>query len=89
MAAPYTTSLTQAYPLLSGISGPEDLKKLSIPELERVAAECRKRVIELVSMNGGHFGSSLGVVELTVAMHHVYDSPRDRIVWDVGHQAYV
>ncbi|NTV25996.1 MAG: 1-deoxy-D-xylulose-5-phosphate synthase [Chlorobiaceae bacterium] len=89
MAAPYTTSLSQAYPLLSGISGPEDLKKLSIPELERVAAECRKRVIELVSMNGGHFGSSLGVVELTVAMHHVYDSPRDRIVWDVGHQAYV
>jgi 1-deoxy-D-xylulose-5-phosphate synthase len=79
----------QAYPLLSKIHGPADLKKLSIPELELVAAECRKRVIELVSINGGHFGSSLGVVELTVALHHVYDSPRDRIVWDVGHQAYV
>jgi 1-deoxy-D-xylulose-5-phosphate synthase len=58
-------------------------------ELEQVAAECRKKVIELVSQNGGHFGSSLGVVELTVALHYVYNSPTDRIVWDVGHQAYV
>lgn len=89
MAVPITPSQTQAYPLLSGIKTPEDLKKLSLPELELVAAECRKRVIELVSVNGGHFGSSLGVVELTVALHYVYDSPRDRIVWDVGHQAYV
>jgi 1-deoxy-D-xylulose-5-phosphate synthase len=79
----------QAYPLLSKIHSPADLKKLNLLELELVAAECRKRVIELVSINGGHFGSSLGVVELTVAMHHVYSSPRDRIIWDVGHQAYV
>ncbi len=79
----------QAYPLLSRINGPADLKKLSLPELELVAAECRKRVIELVSINGGHFGSSLGVVEMTVALHHVYNSPMDRIIWDVGHQAYV
>jgi 1-deoxy-D-xylulose-5-phosphate synthase len=79
----------QAYPLLSKIHGPADLKKLSLLELELVAAECRKRVIELVSRNGGHFGSSLGVVEMTVALHHVYNSPKDRIIWDVGHQAYV
>ena len=89
MAASLSPSQLQAYPLLSKIHSPSDLKKLSILELELVAAECRKRLIELVSMNGGHFGSSLGVVELSVALHHVYDSPRDQIVWDVGHQAYV
>ena len=89
MSETLSTSQLQAYPLLSKIKSPSDLKKLGIKELEAVAAECRKRVIELVSMNGGHFGSSLGVVELTVALHHVYESPKDRIVWDVGHQAYV
>lgn len=77
------------YPLLSAIQSPDDLKKLSMHELEMVASECRKKVIELVSQNGGHFASSLGVTELTVALHHVYQSPADRIVWDVGHQAYV
>jgi 1-deoxy-D-xylulose-5-phosphate synthase len=82
-------TIPQAYPLLSAIHSPADLKKLNLQELELVAAECRKRVIELVSQNGGHFGSSLGVVELTVALHYVYNSPTDRIVWDVGHQAYV
>ncbi len=89
MADSLSLSTLRAYPLLSKIKGPADLKKMSIAELELVAAECRKRVIELVSMNGGHFGSSLGVVELTVALHRVYDSPDDRIIWDVGHQAYV
>jgi 1-deoxy-D-xylulose-5-phosphate synthase len=89
MADPITSPALQAYPLLSAISSPADLKKLSVTELERVAAECRKKIIELVSMNGGHFGSSLGVVELTVALHHVYNSPTDRIIWDVGHQAYI
>ncbi|MEI8032848.1 MAG: 1-deoxy-D-xylulose-5-phosphate synthase [Chlorobiaceae bacterium] len=74
---------------LSGIKSPDDLKNLSIPELQGVADECRKEVIRLVSENGGHFASTLGVVELTVALHHVYSTPHDKIVWDVGHQAYV
>jgi 1-deoxy-D-xylulose-5-phosphate synthase len=82
-------SLSQGRLPLQAIHSPEDLKNLSIPELQSLAAECRKEVINLVAENGGHFASTLGVVELTVALHHVYDSPRDKIVWDVGHQAYV
>ena len=74
---------------LSSISSPDDLKNLTIPELERVADECRREVIELVSTKGGHFASSLGVVELSVALHHVYNTPHDKMIWDVGHQAYV
>ncbi|NTU58097.1 MAG: 1-deoxy-D-xylulose-5-phosphate synthase [Chlorobiaceae bacterium] len=89
MADPVSTPAVQDYPLLSKIHSPADLKKLSIHDLELVASECRKKIIELVSLNGGHFGSGLGVVELTVALHHVYNSPQDRIIWDVGHQAYV
>ncbi|MBN1929559.1 MAG: 1-deoxy-D-xylulose-5-phosphate synthase [Chlorobiaceae bacterium] len=84
-----SSPVSQGYSLLSTIHDPADLKKLSLSQLEQVAAECRKKVIELVSQNGGHFASSLGVTELTVALHHVYQSPTDRIVWDVGHQAYV
>ncbi|MBM3421930.1 MAG: 1-deoxy-D-xylulose-5-phosphate synthase [Chlorobi bacterium] len=76
-------------PLLPTIHSPEDMNNLSIPELLLLAEECRQEVINLVAENGGHFASTLGVVELTVALHHVYDSPRDKIVWDVGHQAYV
>jgi 1-deoxy-D-xylulose-5-phosphate synthase len=89
MADSVSPSAIQDYTLLSRINSPADLKRLTLEQLELVAAECRKKVIELVAINGGHFGSSLGVVELTVAMHHVYDSPKDRIIWDVGHQAYV
>ncbi len=74
---------------LAAIHSPDDLKKLTIAELQDVADECRKEVINLVSLNGGHFASSLGVVELTVALHHVYSTPHDKIIWDVGHQAYV
>ena len=74
---------------LSAIHSPDDLKKLTLAELQRVADECRTEVIDLVSVNGGHFASSLGVVELTVALHHVYNTPHDKIIWDVGHQAYV
>ncbi len=74
---------------LAAIHSPDDLKKLTIAELQEVADECRKEVINLVSLNGGHFASSLGVVELTVALHHVYSTPHDKIIWDVGHQAYV
>ncbi len=81
--------ITQQMSLLSEIHSPADLKQLSIPELQTLADECRKEVINLVSINGGHFASSLGVVELTVALHHVYSTPLDKIIWDVGHQAYV
>ena len=74
---------------LSMVRSPDDLKKLTIAELQTLADECRTEVINLVSLNGGHFASSLGVVELTVALHHVYSTPHDKIIWDVGHQAYV
>ncbi len=74
--------------ILPIIKGPEDLKKLSIQELAELATEIRARIIETVSRTGGHLASNLGVVELTLALHYVFDSPRDKIVWDVGHQCY-
>ncbi len=74
--------------LLERIDSPADLKGLSIEDLERVCAELRQYIIDVVTQIGGHFGSSLGAVELTVGLHYVFDTPRDRIVWDVGHQAY-
>jgi len=74
--------------LLEGIDGPDDLKKLSLQELEELASEIRERIISVVSCTGGHLAPSLGAVELAIALHYVFDSPRDRIVWDVGHQAY-
>ncbi|MBI5440238.1 MAG: 1-deoxy-D-xylulose-5-phosphate synthase, partial [Deltaproteobacteria bacterium] len=76
------------YPLLGRVSGPGDLKGLSKEELEAVATEIRAFILEKLSPVGGHLASSLGVVELTVALHAVFDSPRDRIIWDVGHQSY-
>lgn len=76
-------------PILPQIRGPEDLAPLSPAELEQLCGELRDEVISTVARTGGHLGASLGVVELTVALHRVFDSPRDRIVWDVGHQAYV
>ncbi|MEX1010949.1 MAG: 1-deoxy-D-xylulose-5-phosphate synthase [Balneolaceae bacterium] len=75
-------------PLLSGIHSPDDLKKLKPVQLEQVCKELREYIIESVSIYGGHFGASLGVIELTVALHYVYNTPEDRLVWDVGHQAY-
>jgi len=74
--------------LLDRISGPSDLKGLSISELHRLAEEIRVRIIETVQRNGGHLASNLGVVELTIALHRVFHSPADAIVWDVGHQCY-
>lgn len=74
--------------ILPGIKSPQDLKKLAIPELAELATEIRARIIETVSRTGGHLASNLGVVELTLALHYVFDSPRDKIVWDVGHQCY-
>lgn len=74
--------------LLSGINSPADLRKLDETQLEQVSAELRQFIIDLVSVKGGHFGASLGVVELTVALHFIFDTPFDQLVWDVGHQAY-
>src|SRR6202047_1716304 len=75
--------------LLEEISGPEDLRSLGPADLDRLCAEIRECLISAVSRTGGHLGPNLGVVELTVAMHRVFDSPRDAIIFDTGHQAYV
>ncbi|MFZ5644071.1 MAG: 1-deoxy-D-xylulose-5-phosphate synthase [Bacillota bacterium] len=75
--------------LLSDINGPSDIKKLPIPRLYELASEIRKEIIETVSQNGGHLAPNLGVVELTIALHRVFESPGDKIVWDVGHQCYI
>ncbi len=75
--------------LLDHIDSPAELKSLSCTELTALAAEIRERLIEVCSVNGGHVGANLGVVELTLALHYCFDSPTDRIVWDVSHQAYV
>lgn len=74
--------------LLNQIDLPEDLKKLKQSQLPQVCDELRQFIVEIVSQKGGHFGASLGVVELTVALHYVYNTPYDQLVWDVGHQAY-
>lgn len=74
--------------LLKNILFPSDLKKLDLTELPKLSEELRQFIIDIVSTNPGHFGASLGVVELTVALHYVFNTPYDRIVWDVGHQAY-
>ncbi len=76
------------YPILNTINSPADLKKLSLEELTRLAAEVRGRIIETVAKTGGHLAPSLGVVELTIALHYVFDAPKDKIIWDVGHQSY-
>lgn len=75
-------------PLLSTIDSPADLKKLPREKLHQVCDELRQYIIDVVSVHGGHFGASLGVVELTTALHYVYNTPYDQLVWDVGHQAY-
>ena len=74
--------------LLASINYPDDLKKLTHDQLPGLSNELRQFIIDVVSENPGHFGASLGVVELTVALHYVFNTPYDRIVWDVGHQAY-
>lgn len=74
--------------LLSKINSPEDLRKLDASELPQVCNELRQYIIDIVSVYGGHFGASLGVVELTVALHYVFNTPDDQLIWDVGHQAY-
>src|SRR5580693_9513043 len=75
-------------PLLDTVSEPADTRRFSIPDLRRLADELRTETIDAVSVTGGHLGAGLGVVELTVALHHVFDTPSDILIWDVGHQAY-
>ena len=79
---------SDTYPLLGAIDSPADLRRLPIAKLPAVARELREFLIQSVSTRGGHFAAGLGTVELTIALHYVFDTPRDRLVWDVGHQAY-
>ena len=74
--------------ILNNIDSPSDLKKLDISDLVKLSKELRQFIIDIVSVNGGHFGASLGVVELSIALHYVFNTPYDQLVWDVGHQAY-
>src|SRR5450432_4420021 len=76
------------YPLLAEIASPADLRRLPVGKLTELAAELRQFLIHSVSTRGGHFAAGLGTVELTVALHYVFNTPHDRLVWDVGHQAY-
>ena len=80
--------MTLSTPLLDTIKTPDDLRQLPENQLRQVADELRTETIGAVSVTGGHLGAGLGVVELTVALHYVFDTPRDRLIWDVGHQAY-
>ncbi|MGD9378234.1 MAG: 1-deoxy-D-xylulose-5-phosphate synthase [Methyloceanibacter sp.] len=81
-------SADSATPLLDTIQTPSDVRQLTDAELKRLADELRQETISAVSVTGGHLGAGLGVVELTVALHHVFDTPQDRLIWDVGHQCY-
>lgn len=75
--------------ILDKINSTEDLKKLNYKEKKQLAGELREKILNIVSKNGGHLASNLGVVELTLALHSVFNAPEDKIVWDVGHQTYV
>ena len=74
--------------LLYKINYPSDLRKLKIEDLKQLSKELREELINVVSTTGGHLGAGLGVVELTVALHYVFNTPKDKLVWDVGHQSY-
>ncbi len=82
------TTDPKKYPLLNAINSPADLKKLSLDDMGRLATEVRSKIIETVARTGGHLAPNLGVVELTIALHYVFNAPRDKILWDVGHQSY-
>ena len=74
--------------ILDKINSPDDLKKCSIEELKAIASEMRPAIVKKVNTIGGHFGPNLGIIETTIALHYVFNCPEDKIVWDVGHQAY-
>lgn len=80
--------MNTSYPILSKVENPSDLKELSLSELRKLCQDIREYIIQTVSQTGGHLASNLGTVELTVALHRVFNAPKDKIVWDVGHQAY-
>ena len=75
--------------LLDQIDGPEDVRGLSREELHELVVEARERHVDVTSKVGGHFGASLGVAELTVALHYTFETPRDKLIWDTGHQGYI
>ena len=75
-------------PLLDTVNEPADMRDFSRDQLKQLAGELRAEVIDAVSVTGGHLGAGLGVVELTVAIHHLFDTPNDKLIWDVGHQCY-
>ena len=76
------------YKHLKNINFPSDIKKLSKSDLKKLSEELRAELINVVSETGGHLGAGLGVVELTVALHYIFDTPNDKLIWDVGHQSY-
>ena len=80
--------MKKEYQFLDKINFPSDLKKISESKLQKVADELRKEIIDAVSVTGGHLGASLGVVELSVALHYIFNTPNDKLIWDVGHQCY-
>src|SRR5262245_23916744 len=80
--------MTVPTPLLDTINSPADLRRLDERQLPQLADELRVETVNAVAVTGGHLGAGLGVVELTVALHYLFDTPRDRVIWDVGHQAY-
>src|ERR1700722_20239861 len=82
------TAPSDSYPLLESLSTPADLRRLPAAKLAELADELRRLLIHSVSTRGGHFAAGLGTVELTIALHYVFNTPYDRLVWDVGHQAY-
>jgi len=85
---PPNNPVSNRTPLLDRIKIPADLRELPEEDLRQLADELRAELIDAVSVTGGHLGAGLGVVELTVALHYVFDTPTDRLIWDVGHQAY-
>src|SRR5690242_18341250 len=87
MSAP-APATDDAHPILKTLHTPSDLRRIDPARLRQVADELRAETINAVAVTGGHLGASLGVVELTVALHYVFDTPRDKVIWDVGHQAY-
>ena len=82
------TDVALTYSLLEQVDTPRDLRAMPVPALDRLAEELRRFMIDAVSKTGGHLSSGLGVVELTIALHYVFNTPDDRLVWDVGHQSY-
>ena len=77
------------YKLLEGVNSPQDIKKMNMKQLKELSKEIRKFLVRNISETGGHLASNLGIVEVTLALHKVFDSPVDKLIWDVGHQSYV